>query len=157
MLSVPERDMKMKWLIEDMQESDLPEVLNLERSVFGGMAWSVRDFESAIASKYDAPMVIHDGNQLAAYCVLRLLGPEAEILNICVSSPYRRKGYGDALMDQMLDIAAGQGVGKIWLEVRECNEPAKALYRKKGFTDAYVRKAYYSDPIEDAIIMLLER
>lgn len=152
--------------IEFMDISDLPEILELERSSFGKMAWSSKDFETALSSDYDYPMVVHKRpvntedresyiNNLAGYSVLRLLGPEAEIENICVSPDMRRNGIGETLMQKMIQTALTEKASVIFLEVRAGNTPARALYQKLGFKELYVRKGYYKDPTDDAIIMQL--
>ena len=152
--------------IEFMDISDLPEILELERSSFGKMAWSSTDFETALSSDYDYPMVVHKRpvntedresyiNNLAGYSVLRLLGPEAEIENICVSPDMRRNGIGETLMQKMIQTALTEKASVIFLEVRAGNTPARALYQKLGFKELYVRKGYYRDPTDDAIIMQL--
>ena len=147
------------YTIEAMCQEDIPEVLRLEREAFGQMAWHADDFESAISSKCDFPLVIRAGADsigLAGYAVLRIIAPEAVIENICVVPTCRRTGAGNALMDEMLRLAAERGAERIFLEVRAHNEPAKALYLKKGFTESYRRKNYYQGPTEDAIIMMKE-
>lgn len=152
--------------IEFMDISDLPEILELERSSFGKMAWSSKDFETALSSDYDYPMVVHKRpvntedresyiNNLAGYSVLRLLGPEAEIENICVSPDMRRNGIGETLMQKMIQTALTEKASVIFLEVRAGNTPARALYQKLGFKELYVREGYYRDPTDDAIIMQL--
>lgn len=147
------------YTIESMRLEDIPEVLRLEREAFGQMAWHAEDFESAISSKCDFPLVIQAGTDsigLAGYAVLRIIAPEAEIENICVAPACRRNGAGAALMDAMLRLAAEWDAERIFLEVRAHNEPAKALYLKKGFAESYRRKNYYQGPTEDAIIMMKE-
>lgn len=181
------------YTIESMQLEDIPEVLRLEREAFGQMAWHAGDFESAISSKCDFPLVIRatapvsgtmqdhsssadagthsvpkpmptgavqdagaDSIGLAGYAVLRIIAPEAEIENICVAPACRRSGAGAALMDAMLRLAVERGADRVFLEVRAHNEPAKALYLKKGFVESYRRKNYYQGPTEDAIIMMKE-
>lgn len=147
------------YTIEAMQLEDIPEVLRLEREAFGQMAWHADDFESAIASKCDFPLVIRvtaDRIGLAGYAVLRIIAPEAEIEDLCVAPACRRSGAGAALMDAMLRLAVERGADRVFLEVRAHNEPAKALYLKKGFVESYRRKNYYQGPTEDAIIMMKE-
>lgn len=147
------------YTIEAMQLKDIPEVLRLEREAFGQMAWHADDFESAISSKCDFPLVIQAGTDsigLAGYAVLRIIAPEAEIENICVAPACRRSGVGETLMEEMLRLAAERGADRVFLEVRAHNEPAKALYLKKGFAESYRRKNYYQGPTEDAIIMMKE-
>ncbi len=143
------------YTIEAMRLEDIPEVLHLEREAFGQMAWHASDFEAAIASKCDFPLVIRTTG-LAGYAVLRIIAPEAEIENICVAPACRRSGVGEALMEEMLRLAAERDAERIFLEVRAHNEPAKALYRKRGFVESYRRRNYYQGPTEDAIIMMKE-
>ena len=143
------------YTIEAMRLEDIPEVLPLEREAFGQMAWHAVDFEAAIASKCDFPLVIRTTG-LAGYAVLRIIAPEAEIENICVAPACRRSGVGKALMEEMLRLAAERDAKRIFLEVRAHNEPAKALYRKRGFVESYRRRNYYQGPTEDAIIMMKE-
>lgn len=181
------------YTIESMRLEDIPEVLRLEREAFGQMAWHADDFESAISSKCDFPLVIRatvpvsrtiqeysssvdaethsvprplqtgavqdtgaDSIGLAGYAVLRIIAPEAEIENICVAPACRRSGVGETLMAEMLRLAAERDAERIFLEVRAHNEPAKALYLKRGFVESYRRKNYYQGPTEDAIIMMKE-
>ncbi|MEE1378794.1 MAG: ribosomal protein S18-alanine N-acetyltransferase [Oribacterium sp.] len=143
------------YTIEAMRLEDIPEVLHLEREAFGQMAWHAGDFEAAIASKCDFPLVIRTTG-LAGYAVLRIIAPEAEVENICVAPACRRSGVGEALMEEMLRLAAERDAERIFLEVRAHNEPAKALYRKRGFVESYRRRNYYQGPTEDAIIMMKE-
>lgn len=143
------------YTIEAMRLEDIPEVLHLEREAFGQMAWHAGDFEAAIASKCDFPLVIRTTG-LAGYAVLRIIAPEAEVENICVAPACRRSGVGEALMEEMLRFAAERDAERIFLEVRAHNEPAKALYRKRGFVESYRRRNYYQGPTEDAIIMMKE-
>ena len=143
------------YTIEAMRLEDIPEVLPLEREAFGQMAWHAVDFEAAIASKCDFPLVSRTTG-LAGYAVLRIIAPEAEIENICVAPACRRSGVGEALMEEMLRLAAERDAKRIFLEVRAHNEPAKALYRKRGFVESYRRRNYYQGPTEDAIIMMKE-
>lgn len=143
------------YTIEAMRLEDIPEVLHLEREAFGQMAWHASDFEAAIASKCDFPLVIRTTG-LAGYAVLRIIAPEAEIENICVAPACRRSGVGETLMEEMLRLAAERDAERIFLEVRAHNEPAKALYRKRGFVESYRRRNYYQGPTEDAIIMMKE-
>ncbi len=143
----------------EMETADLADIIQMERSAFGTMAWSFADFERAIVNPYDHPLVLRtlqNGiERTVAYAVLRILGPEAEIENICVAEDCRGQGLGDALMDAMLRRAGSSGAGKVYLEVRSRNVPARRLYEKKGFTQEYVRKDYYEAPKDDALIMAL--
>ena len=145
------------YTIEAMRREDIPEVVRLEREAFGQMAWHAEDFEAAIVSTCDFPLVIRAGTGsigIAGYAVLRIIAPEAEIENICVAPACRRSGVGEALMEEMLRLTAERDAERIFLEVRAHNEPAKALYLKKGFIESNRRRNYYQGPTEDAIIMM---
>ena len=143
----------MAGALNRMEPDDLNDVLAMEQDAFGKMAWRENDFSSAIASDYDYPLVIRSGGHAVAYCVLRILGPEAEIENICVHPSFRKNGLGDLMMDEMIRLSLEQKASQIFLEVRTRNTPARNLYTKKGFGESYIRKNYYIDPSDDALIM----
>ena len=75
------------------------------------------------------------------------------IANIAVDPLFRRQGIGSALLDDAADFARQAGLAFLTLEVRRSNLGAQALYRRHGFCPAGVRKNYYRDPVEDAILM----
>ena len=78
---------------------------------------------------------------------------EGHITNVAVSPDYRRKNIGSLLIYHMLKATTQAGLVRHTLEVRAGNAPAQALYRKYGFEEAGIRKGYYQDNGEDAIIM----
>ncbi|MEP6946262.1 MAG: GNAT family N-acetyltransferase [Acidobacteriota bacterium] len=81
------------------------------------------------------------------------LAVDAEIYNIGVDPSVQRNGYGQMLLDAFLSASRKSEVGRIWLEVRETNDPAVNLYVKNGFVPVTVRKDFYSDPRENGILM----
>lgn len=82
---------------------------------------------------------------------------EGHITNVAVRPEYRRKHIAENLINVMISVTEDEDISSWTLEVRESNEPAKALYSKLGFKDAGRRKGYYPDTKEDAIIMWRER
>ncbi len=90
---------------------------------------------------------------VVGFAGIMIVADEAELLNIAVSSDYRRSGVAKRLLEQLLMQARQQGAYRMLLEVRESNDGAKALYKQMGFSHLAVRKNYYSHPTEDAIIM----
>ncbi len=84
-----------------------------------------------------------------------LVPPEIQLIDIRVQQEYRCLGYGAHLLTELLKIAVEQKCPKLFLEVRSSNEPAKKLYKKFGFKETGSRKAYYRDPVEDALLMEL--
>lgn len=92
-------------------------------------------------------------NVVVGFAGIMVIIDEAELLNIAVSSEYRENGIGQMLIDHMLAEAKKHSAGRILLEVRKSNNPARHLYEKNGFTAFAERKGYYSNPKEDAVIM----
>ena len=90
---------------------------------------------------------------IAGFAGMMVIADEAELLNIVVSSIYRRKGIADKLLTQLLENARERNAYRMLLEVRESNDGAKRLYEKNCFCVIGKRKAYYSNPVEDALIM----
>lgn len=78
---------------------------------------------------------------------------EGHITNVAVRPEFRRKHIAENLINVMVSVTEDEDITSWTLEVRESNEPAKALYRKLGFIEAGLRKGYYQDTNEDAIIM----
>ncbi|HOJ79956.1 MAG TPA: ribosomal protein S18-alanine N-acetyltransferase [Clostridiales bacterium] len=78
---------------------------------------------------------------------------EGHITNIAVHPEFRRSGIGSALMEALIDEAENRGLAALTLEVRKSNHGARSMYEKYGFEDGGMRKAYYADNNEDAIIM----
>jgi ribosomal-protein-alanine N-acetyltransferase len=97
------------------------------------------------------------GNQISSllgFVILKRAADEGELLRIAVDSSARRCGAADSLMSAAFDHAKENAVKSIFLEVRKSNEAAIGLYKKHGFKQVRYRKDYYSDPIEDALIMV---
>ena len=81
---------------------------------------------------------------------------EGEILNLAVAPAGRRRGLGRALVEAMLEALRTRGIRQVYLEVRESNSSARALYASRGFKEVGRRKAYYRRPVEDAIVLRLD-
>jgi ribosomal-protein-alanine N-acetyltransferase len=99
------------------------------------------------------PLERDDGATLAGYIVARISGSELHINNVAVREEYRRSGLGTELLRRMLTGGAEAGAELAFLEVRSANSAANRLYERCGFTAVGVRKNYYSDPLDDAVIM----
>ena len=109
--------------------------------------------EAGIHSPYDVCYVFEQDEQILGYCNLRILAGEGEIQRIAVLPPFRRLGVARKLMDAMVDFAVENKAAAVTLEVRESNRPARNRYESYGFTAEAVRKGYYRNPSEDAVIM----
>ena len=139
-----------------MREDDLPMVAALEQASHA-TPWTQGNFRDAFAAGYGA-IVGELDRRLVAYGVL-MLGPgEAQLLNLTVADFARRRGLGRRLLRRLLDDAAGVGAEQCFLEVRESNHAAIALYLREGFAPVARRAAYYPPPAgssgrEDALVM----
>jgi [ribosomal protein S18]-alanine N-acetyltransferase len=114
--------------------------------------WSRRDFHDCAAS--DAVFLVVEGPEgVAGYVVAHDAAGEGEILNLAVAPARRRQGIGRALVEEVLAVLAARGVGEVFLEVRESNAAAQALYGALGFREVGRRARYYRRPIEDAVVL----
>lgn len=143
---------------------DIPQILELERSAKTAAHWSAAQYRAVIESTgvagggfvYVIAEAGGDGQSLIGFLVARNLGPEWELENIVVAEGTRRKGSGERLLREMIASAGKSGAEAIFLEVRESNLAARALYRKAGFREKGRRANYYAEPLEDAILCRLD-
>jgi ribosomal-protein-alanine N-acetyltransferase len=101
-------------------------------------------------------VAVTGGEAVAAYLVARCVADEAEILNLAVHPDHRRRGLGTALIQAVLPDLGRAGAEQVFLEVRASNVGAQAFYQRLGFGHRGRRRAYYSSPREDALILALE-
>jgi ribosomal-protein-alanine N-acetyltransferase len=136
------------------ESAHIPGVLELERSSMRP-PWSSDALTSELG-RGDAYFgaAVEDGRVLG-YCVLRLISGEAELFRIAVADGRRRSGIGARLLEDALRFCTSNGAAAVYLEVRQGNAAAIGLYEKYGFSCAGRRKNYYSNPAEDAVIMVL--
>jgi len=88
------------------------------------------------------------------FAILRCVGDDGELLQIAVDKAQRREGAGDLLIMAALEYAREKALNSVFLEVRRGNTAAVGLYKKHGFNSVRTRKDYYSDPVEDAVVMV---
>jgi ribosomal-protein-alanine N-acetyltransferase len=91
-------------------------------------------------------------HEVLAFLVAHKVDAEWELENIVVAEAARRQGIGTRLLRELIAHARAEHGNQILLEVRESNQSARALYRRAGFQETGLRKSYYSDPPEDAIL-----
>ncbi len=138
-----------------MNTSDLTNVLEIERASFT-YPWSNNFFLQELQVSYAHSLLATIGEKSVGYVIYWLLPREIDIHNLAVHPAYRRRGIGGALLETVVEEARRQGVSRVTLEVRKSNETAQKLYHALGFSAKGVRKGYYSDDGEDAVIMALE-
>lgn len=138
--------------VRPMTERDIGEVVRLEKLSFSE-SWPESMIRSGLDSRLDTYFVYEAHGQILGYSVIRLLGDEGEIQRIAVAPRFRRLGIARKLMEAMVTFYRLRGVRAITLEVRESNEGARKLYDSYGFKKEALRRRYYRNPTEDAIIM----
>jgi len=134
---------------------DLPGLVALERLCFSH-PWNERQFLLGLENRAFHVFGLKRGGELAAYCSFHAAADEMEVLNIAVAPPLRRRGLGHRLLGLVLQICRNLGITHGYLEVRRSNAAARALYQAFGFVGYGVRKAYYPDNGEDAVLMRLD-
>ena len=144
----------MSAVIRPADERDLVRILRIEKECFSD-PWSINLFRSALAEPHTRIFVLEDGEKgLLGYTVSAVVLDEGSLDNLAVTASERGQGYGRMLLENALEDAQKSGVKRFFLEVRESNQKAIKLYEKAGFTRLAVRRAYYQEPVEDAIELL---
>ncbi len=138
--------------LREMRVEDLDRVMEIENRVFSD-PWSKEGFLGFLMKDYALFFVVEEKEEILGYCGMLKTLDEGDITNVCVRPERRCEGIGYFMLDGMLRIAKDLGVTTVHLEVREGNGSARRLYARCGFTEDGIRKAYYSDPKEDAVLM----
>jgi len=128
-------------------------IAEIENAVFPD-AWDYRSIVDLICTDGAMCFTACEGERVIAYVIGRLIAPEGEIYRVAVRSEYRQRGIAYRLLDYSVKTSRGKGLENLFLEVRSKNIPAIKLYRAYGFDEVGIRKNYYKDPTDDAIIML---
>ena len=142
--------------IREVSEDDIPAILEIERETIFP-PWTHGALLSEIYNQDSYFIKAEKNGAVLGFAILRRAADEAELLQIAVSRNVQRMGAAGALMLKALEWAASAGVISIYLEVRKSNEAAAGLYKKHGFVSVRIRKNYYEDPVEDAVVMELKR
>ena len=139
--------------LERARRDDLATVAALERVAFSD-PWPADAFRELVDAPRAAFLVARGGDDAPlGYIIALFVLDEGEIANLAVSPEARRQGVGAALLDAALREARSRGVREVYLEVRESNAAARALYASRGFVVAGRRRGYYRHPHEDAILL----
>lgn len=145
----------MNLRLEKLAEHHLPAVIAIEKAS-NGAPWSERSFRNELEHRHGRFLVaIADGN-VVGYGGVWLVVDEAHVTNLAIDPAYRRRGIGKRLMAALLDSAREAGMVCSTLEVRTGNLAAIELYRGLGYRDVAIRKGYYPDNREDALVMWLD-
>ena len=139
-----------------MTLADAAAVHQIEEAVFP-TPWTLESFENEMTKNTQATYVVAEENgKIIGFCGMWIVLDESQITNVAVMPIGRGKGIGEALMREAMRIAKERGCVVMSLEVRVSNEVAQNLYRKLGFLAGGIRKGYYTDNQEDALVMWVD-
>ena len=142
----------MEVIIKPLTEEYVDQVCVLEEEAFS-MPWHRESFLEMIANENACYLVALIGEEVVASCGLRHIVGEGEITNVVTKGTMRGKGIGRQILLQLLEEGAKMGAEDFTLEVRVSNAPAIHLYESLGFVSEGIRKNFYEEPTEDALIM----
>jgi len=139
-------------MIRNVDATDLERVRTLLASVPEAAVWSADYSRLALHGDLSVRVAEEEGI-VRGLVVFRTMVDEAEILNLAVDSTRRRRGIGSRLIKDALAACKTAGVKRIFLEVRDSNDAARKFYLRMGFTEVGRRRKYYSEPMEDALVL----
>ena len=127
-------------------------IASLERATFSS-PWSEKSLEFFLEELNFCVVLLNDG-KLASYCTVSTVLDEAQIINVATDIRLKRLGFAESVLKAAFDECVRRSITSISLEVRESNESAIALYKKLGFEVLGKRKNFYTEPIENALVMV---
>jgi ribosomal-protein-alanine N-acetyltransferase len=136
----------------------LPDILSLEETCFSS-PWTRKMLEGELTGNQFAHFLVamrHEQSKtktIIGYHCFWIVFEELRLMNLAVRASMRRRGVGWALVTEALRLGLEQAATRAVLEVRASNEPARALYTRMGFAQMSRRLHYYTNPIEDAVLM----
>lgn len=144
----------MKITYNLMTDKDVNGVFNISNACFS-MPWSIESIEGEINNPLAKYIVARDedSNLVVGFVGIWIVVGEGSITNIAVHTDYRKQGIGAKLLESLINLCTHLDCSLINLEVRASNYPAQNLYKKYGFVVDGLRKGYYEDNKEDAILM----
>ena len=141
-----------KIVIRRMQMEDLPEVCVIEKDNFS-LPWSAESFAESLGKDYTVFLTALVDGEVAGYLGCYCVAGTGEITNVAVKSSHRRMGLGGMLLEKLYEEGKSLDTEEFFLEVRESNEAAIGLYTRQGFVKEGIRKNFYEQPVENAVIM----
>lgn len=142
----------MEVILKPLTEEYVDQVCILEEEAFS-MPWHRESFLEMIANENACYLVALAGDEVVASCGLRHIIGEGEITNVVTKRSMRGKGIGKQMLLRLLEEGRKMGAEAFTLEVRVSNAPAIHLYESLGFVSEGIRKNFYEEPTEDALIM----
>jgi ribosomal-protein-alanine N-acetyltransferase len=153
--SVQQDSRRASVTIEPARPEDVDAVAAIEVTAFAD-PWTRPAFDAAVRERHARFRVARSGGGIVGYVIAWFVLDEGEIANLAVAPAARRCGVARALLDVVIADARSAGIAQLFLEVRESNVAARALYATRGFKPVARRPRYYRKPVEDAIVLRLE-
>lgn len=139
-------------IIRKMRAEDLSQVCEIEKDNFS-LPWSEKSFSESMERKDTVFLTAIVSGEVAGYIGCYCIAGTGEITNVAVKASFRRRGIGGMLLEKLYEEGAALETYEFFLEVRESNEAAIALYSRQGFVKTGIRKNFYEKPVENAVIM----
>ena len=146
----------MNLRIRRANENDLPLLAEMESRLFRDGPWGESALAGQIAAPHTLSLLLLADEIPVGYLLAGFSPPEGELYRVAVLPDMRRTGCGRRLLSELFRIAKERGADALWLEVRESNQAAIALYRAVGFRVVARRENYYRNPCEAALLMTAE-
>lgn len=141
--------------VKKVTKSDLKQIEELEQEIFPD-PWSLKSLTDSQEKENALFICTKDEKKIVGYMIIYFAADEAEIIRVAVKKEARRKGIGQRMLLGVEDYCEKKKIRKLYLEVRESNFAALSFYLDGGFINSGLRKDYYSNPKEDAILMKRE-
>ena len=142
-------------MIRKMRREDVPQIAALERLCFSD-PWSEASISSELENPISLWLVAEADGVVQGYIGSQSAPPDCDIMNLAVAPDARRQQLGRTLLQSLIDELHRRGTERLFLEVRASNVPAQSLYASFGFEQVGLRKGYYVNPTEDALILRKE-
>jgi ribosomal-protein-alanine N-acetyltransferase len=138
--------------VRPMRSADLTAVMTIEKASFT-VPWTLATFAGLLDRDGTRLWVAEVAREVIGYAAVWMVADQAELGDLAVSEPWRRRGVGRRLLETVLDAMAEAGIAEVFLEVRVSNQGARRLYARYGFDEVGRRRGYYSRPREDALVL----
>jgi ribosomal-protein-alanine N-acetyltransferase len=144
--------MESPFRIRPAASADVAELVELERLCFSD-PWTADGIRETIQLETARSFIAQESDRIVGYVFARISGPEGEILDLAVRPERRRRGIAAALLAAVREALHAAGARELYLEVRQSNQAAIALYGAHGFRPVGLRPHYYRNPPEDALVL----
>ncbi|HEV2176639.1 MAG TPA: ribosomal protein S18-alanine N-acetyltransferase [Terriglobia bacterium] len=145
--------------VREFSPTDVPAILAIQRQTHEAARWNEAGYAHLAAEPGGLILVaeaVGGAGEIAGFAAAARVVDEAELRNLAVGEPYRRRGVAKTLLGALHERLRAAGVRHVYLEVRPSNQAALALYHSAGYAERSRRKDYYQEPAEDALVLSLE-